>query len=183
MKTLFKLSKLLFFFGFFFLISCGEDDELPTNDDGPNLEDYYISFDISGSEEGERLGYADFTFNETSAGGTMYTVQLYGADDLTSGVWTWQIKIERFSLNNEEVMNVTTGTFPINEDFGSTTAYRGSYVNIETGVEYTDDALGTITISNITDTYLEGTFAFTVNQQGGGGQVSITNGEFKAKID
>lgn len=185
MKTKFKhFFYFLYVFSLMFLLSCDNDDELPSDDDLGNVEDYFISFNISGSEEGDRLGYADFQIMPAPGAGTLNTVQIYGADDLTSGVWTWQINIERASFN-EEALDVSTGTYEINDDLTSTVDFRGSYMNIETGVEYVDEPSGTLTISNITDTYVEGTFSFTVKEEfgGAGGQVTITDGEFKAKID
>lgn len=180
-----KLFYLLPIFSLLFLISCDDDDDsLSPGDDLGNVEDYFISFNISGSEEGDRLGYADFQIMPAPGAGTLNTVQIYGADDLTSGVWTWQITIDRQSFD-EAALNVATGTYEINDDLTSTVDFRGSYMNIETGAEYVEEPSGTLTISNITDTYVEGTFSFTVKEQfgGAGGQVSITNGEFKAKID
>lgn len=185
MKT--NIKQLFYFLSIFslmFLISCDNDDDLPSDDDLGSVEDYYISFNITGSEEGDRLGYADFRIMPAPGAGTANSVQVYGADDLTSGIWTWQIKIERVSFD-EAALNVSTGTYEINNDLTSTVNFKASYMNIETGVEYVQEPSGTITISNITDTYVEGTFSFTVKEEfeGAGGQVSVTNGEFKAKID
>lgn len=185
MKTFLQFYKLIFLLTLSLLISCDNDDELPTNDDDAGgLEESFISFTVSGSENGERNGYADFLITESTGAGTPNSVQIYAADDLIDGVWTWQLSLRRTSFS-EDALEITPGTCDIVSQASTGMNFNGDYINIETGVEYNSLSSGSITISSVTNDFVEGAFAFTVDEEfgGAGGQVAVTNGEFKAKID
>lgn len=71
-------------------------------------------------------------------------------------------------------LNATEGTHPITSE-NTAESYNANYTFAGGGIN-ADATTGTITVTHITDTYLEGTFSFSV--QGTGGVIEVKDGYF-----
>ncbi|WP_158837822.1 hypothetical protein [Polaribacter sp. L3A8] len=128
------------------LQSCSSND----NDSEP-LEETYIKF-TAGAE----------TFNYTNvatAGSQNLTIN--GQDGSVSSISIW------FPLQ------ITTGTFNFSGDFFADGDYKINFESTSLNIDGWSES-GSVTITNVSSEYIEGTFTGTVDG------VAITSGEFRA---
>lgn len=76
-------------------------------------------------------------------------------------------------------LDVAVGTYTITEEPSNVDSFGGSYSNFDTEVS-TQDASGTMTITEVTADVIKGTFSFT-SPDFDGNTISITNGTFRAE--
>lgn len=76
-------------------------------------------------------------------------------------------------------LNVAVGTYTITEEPSNVNSYGASYSNFDTDVS-TQDATGTITITEVTADVIKGTFSFT-SPDFDGNPITVTNGSFRAE--
>jgi hypothetical protein len=162
MKTLKTLSKMILFAAVFAFASCNKDDDNPYY--APASGDYYMKSKVDGNDYSNSAYFAP---TATLNGGTL-TIQ-----SSTDGGNSLQIQIPDF--DGEGIYN-SGGNVLANgyinymtlTPFKTYTSVRGS---------------GTVEVTEMTETYIKGTFSAVApeNEDGATASVTITEGDFKVK--
>jgi hypothetical protein len=170
MKTLNKL--LLAFSVLAILTACGEDDE-PAKPSAAGE----VSFTVSGAVTGQKTGTAALL---SSAGAGRDNI-FFSLHDGVSGTQTYSLAIFESGGNMP-----TVGTYTI----GSTTSdYWMIYTDTQTNTEFGsfNEDIGSITITEVTDALVKGTFSFDAPEFSDTGQhtgrsIVVNDGTFTASV-
>lgn len=172
------MNRLFFFLFSLFLVACGDDDEASGGGDNNFFDDYFISFNVSGSESGSYEGYSD-VYQEGEI------LIIFGTDDPTLIAQTFSLKFIQ-NESNENGLNLQTGVYDIEDIDINGTGYSVLFENISTGAKYgRNGAQGSINITEVTDMYIEGTFNFTAPSLDNPNEesISVSSGAFKSLIN
>ncbi|MBT0606703.1 hypothetical protein [Aequorivita echinoideorum] len=179
MKNLFKLKKwMVALTALLILGSCNNDDN---NDSEPQNDMGEVNFTLSGDITGNKTGFANFIEMEQQT----TTPQIINMFDNDGGVQTFSLTFYRSSINGP-LDRPTPGNYPIGNaaEFLDGSGFSVIYTNTTNDNEYGLEASGSLTISEINDTEVIGTFSFSaehvIDPDRPGIQVS--NGSFRAKI-
>ena len=136
--------------------SCSSDDDSST----PENQDTYIRFTANGTEY-------DFP---TPAIAQSANVSING-NQSTNGVITEDISIWL-------PIGFTTGTFQLTGGFSEPGDYKVFYDSVDIGIQSFAPTSGEVTISSITNDFIEGSFNFSGEQNGI--SITVTNGTFRS---
>jgi hypothetical protein len=164
--------------------ACSDDDD-GGDGTGEGLEDFKISFNVSGGDEGFKEGSAIIVLNEMSGN---YTLNLGGND----AIGEEDEDAQTFSLifykgpRSEPIPIPDPGTYIVGtpqeaaaED-GFWVAYENSTTAPATNFGQAE-VEGELIISDVTADYVEGTFYFSAGQVSGEETIVVENGVFKAR--
>lgn len=136
--------------------SCSSDDDSST----PENQETYIRFTANGM---------DYDF-PTPAIAQSTNVSING-NQSTNGVITEDISIWL-------PIGFTTGTFQLTGGFSEPGDYKIFYDSEDIGIQSFAPSTGEVTISSITNDFIEGSFNFSGEQNGT--IISVTNGTFRS---
>lgn len=155
------------------LSSCGGSDD---GGGGGSAANGTIKAKVGGSNF-TSMQIASFAYKQ--AIGNAYMITLQGSD--ASG------KVIQLILNG---VDGQTGTYEISDTANISAVGSYTEINVNTMTSQTwaapydgSGAAGSITISEITDTNIKGTFSFTAKNQEGADTKSVTNGAFNLDFE
>jgi hypothetical protein len=167
MKTITKLSYAFFMCASLAMVSCsGDDDGGSTN--GGNTSGEYVKAKIDGSSWS-----SSSTIDVVSASNPTESVLMVQGSNNSGEV----IQISLMSYDGE-------GTYDVSSQISGYAQYGTispiAFYNSAVG----GGATGEVTITEVTDTFVKGTFEFTGRntEEGSTETVNVTNGEFKANF-
>jgi hypothetical protein len=147
---------------FFMLLSCDDDEETTVPDNTP--QGSYIRATIDGKEFSTNVDGIE----------TVVVTNLYGSIQITGTNSIGDV----IQLNLDEV--TVPGTYTVNNDSASLLVYSDFNNTKEYGTGPCDDASGTVVVTAITDTKIEGTFMFTGREfEDCSSAKTVSNGSFR----
>jgi len=170
MKAIRLIGKCLFLSLSILALSCSSDD----NGGGGNVPNgTYIKGTVDGTQ------YVTYSIQGMSAGiattmgsGAGRIINVTGSNDMNGAT--------SFSIN---LLGINaTGEYPINPDTNSTIAFvtNASGVGVSYDTSNCTGATGTINITTLSDTEIEGTFSFTGKEdENCSNSKTVTNGSFR----
>ena len=138
------------------LSNCSSDDDSGTNND----TETFIRFNANGT---------DYDFSEPAIAQSA-NVSING-NQLTGGIITENISIWL-------PIGFTTGTFQLTGDFGDPGDYKIFYDSQDIGIDGFAPSVGELTLSSITNDFIEGSFSFSGTDNGI--SITVTNGTFRS---
>jgi len=172
MKTFNTLTKLGLAVSLVFLAACSGDDDNNTPAPGPATPNgTYLSGKINGTSwqsleiQGQSLAVAVSTGE-----GAGRLIMINGSGDMSG---TDSMVINLLGINSP-------GTYPISPDTDSVLAYVNTSSNTRYDTSDCSGATGTVTITTINDTKVEGTFSFVGKvDEDCAQQKTVTEGSFR----
>ena len=163
MKTITKISYAFFMFASLALVSCGGDDDNGTTGSGE-----FVKAKVDGSNWS-----SSSSIDVVSASNPMANVLTVQGSNNSGEV----IQLSLMNYNGE-------GTYDVSSQINGYAQYGTvnpiAFYNSAMG----GAAGGEVTITEVTETYVKGTFEFTGKrtEEGNNETVEVTNGEFKAEF-
>ncbi|MEM6516921.1 MAG: hypothetical protein AAF688_12110 [Bacteroidota bacterium] len=143
----------------FLCLSCSDDDN-DNPDNNNNNTDIFVRFTANGT---------DYDFPDPAIAQSANTT--INGSLTENGVITESISI--WFPNG-----FTTGTFQFTGDFGDPGDYKVFYDSVDLGIDGFAPTTGEVTISSISNGFIEGTFFFSGMDNGV--SVDVTNGTFRS---
>lgn len=160
MKKSMKLLALPFLlFMMLFIVSCSDDDDNSNDNTNPDLDTLFIKF----THDGTMYDYEDPETINSLAKAISYNT--FDGNDA--------IQIVLYMP-----LNPVVGTHLMTDEPSNVESYGARYTNQVTGIEMTATT-GTMIISEVTDEFVKGTFAFSGPNEDGS-TVQVSNGSFTA---
>lgn len=166
-------------------IACDNEDDNNDNSGGVDVSQE-MTFEISGAINGNKNGQARVLYVSSLNSNIRY---LDGNDGpaITGPEQTFSIDFSTLNTNGE-VPQFTEGTYLLSDDnLTDSENYAVSYSVIDENFNEVDyfggfnEHSGQLTITNISNNRMQGTFNFTAENEAGE-TINVTNGQFNARI-